>query len=475
MVIERAKRYEQLAETLSALIRDGRLQPGARMPAVRVVSAQHHVSPSTVFQAYELMESRGLIRARARSGHYVNEQAQRVLDEPSSSRPAAQLSEVDVSQRVFSILRAVKDPQVVPLGSAFPSPELFPWARLKQSLASANRLVSPWSAVMHLPAGNELLRRQIAWRHLAAGMSVSADDVIITNGALEGLNLCLQAVTRPGDVVAIESPGFYAAQQALERLSLRAVEIPVDPREGVNLAALTDVLRRDSIRACWFMTNYQNPVGALMPDAKKRELVQLLARHEVPLIEDDVYSELYFGDTYRLPAKMYDENGLVMYCSSFSKTLAPGYRVGWVLPGRFGEKVEQLKLMTTLSASVPAQVAIADYLQRGSYDRHLRKMRIALESQYQQMVQSIAQHFPFEVKVTRPQGGYFLWLELPEHIDALVVHQRALAQGISLAPGPIFSIKQEYKNFIRLNFGHAHTDKIEQALVTLGGIVAAML
>lgn len=469
------KRYEQLAETLATLIRAGQLRPGDRIPSVRHLSAQYEVSPTTVFQAYRLLENRGLIRTRARSGHYVSEQAGRVLAEPMASRPAQDSSDVDVSQLVFSVLRSVKDPDVVALGSAFPSPELFPWSLLKRSLASANRFASPWSTVQHLPGGNELLRRHIARRHLAAGMSVTADEVIITNGALEGLNLCLQAVTRPGDVVAIESPGFYAAQQALERLNLRAVEIPVDPREGVNLAALNDALKKHPIRACWFMTNYQNPLGALMPQAKKRELVQLLAQHDIPLIEDDVYGELYFGDTYQPPAKTYDENGLVMYCSSFSKTLAPGYRIGWVLPGRFGEKIEQMKLMTTLSASMPAQLAIADFLQHGSYDRHLRKLRIALHDQHQKMALSIARHFSFDVKITRPQGGYFLWLELPQGIDALTIHKQALARGISIAPGPIFSIKQEYRNFIRLNFGHPHSEKIERALKTISDIAGAMI
>jgi DNA-binding transcriptional MocR family regulator len=475
-----ATRYARLADTLAELIHAGRLQPGDKLPPVRQISAQYQVSQTTVFQAYRQLENRGLISTRARSGHYVSEHAgnaaRRVLAEPAAARLEREFpADVDVSQRVFSILHAVKDPQVVPLGSAFPSPELFPWSRLKRSLAHANRFVSPWQSVSDLTPGNELLRRLIARRHLAAGMALTPDEVIITDGAMEGLNLCLQAVTQPGDVVAIESPGFYAAQQALERLHLRAVEIPVDAREGVDLAALTDALQRHPVRACWFMTNYQNPVGALMPDTKKRELVQLLARREIPLIEDDVYGELYFGEVYQPPAKIWDEKGLVLYCSSFSKTLAPGYRIGWVLPGRFGKKIEQLKWMTTLSASLPAQVAIADFLEHGSYDRHLRKLRAALETQYQQMLQAIARHFTFEVKVSRPRGGYFLWLELPEAVSALELHRLALARGISLAPGPIFSIGHDYRNFIRLNYGHPHTPQIENAVAVIAGLVIAML
>lgn len=468
------KRYEQLAEAIATMIRTGLLRPGQRIPSVRQASRQYGVSVSTAFQAYYLLESRGLIRARARSGYYVGEQAPRLLVEPAASSPGRHSVDVDVSQLVFSILHTMKDPAIVPLGSAFPSPELFPWSQLTRSLIAANRHPDPWSSVADLPPGNATLRRQIALRHMAGGVDAAAEEVIVTSGALEGLNLCLQAVTRPGDVVAIESPGFYAALQALERLGLRAVEIPVDPRDGIDLGALAAAIDRHPVRACWFMTNFQNPVGALMPEAKKRELVALLARHDIPLIEDDVYSELYFGDVYQRPAKAYDRRGLVMYCSSFSKTLAPGYRIGWVLPGRFGEKIEQLKLMTTLSASVPAQAAIADLLERGGYERHLRRLRRALEDQQGFLFQMLAQYFPREVRASRPRGGYFLWLELPPGVDALALNRLALEQGVSVAPGPIFSATRGYHHFIRLNYGHPRSERIEQALATLGGLVHSL-
>jgi DNA-binding transcriptional MocR family regulator len=469
------KRYEQLAATIAALIESGALASGARVPSVRTASAQYGVSPATVFQAYYLLEDRGLIQARPRSGYYVRAFANSALAEPATSQPSARSTAVGVSELVFSIVRAAKNPAVVPLGSAFPSPLLFPWQRLTRSLASANRQQNAWSSVLDLPPGNELLRRQIAQRHLTHGVAAAFDEVIITNGALEGLNLCLQAVTRPGDVVAVESPGFYAALQALERLSLRAVEIPVHPRTGLDLDALKAALQQHPIRACWFMTNFQNPVGALMPDEKKRELVKLLARYEVPLIEDDVYSELYFGGGYHRPAKAYDEAGWVLYNSSFSKTLAPGYRIGWVLPGRFGEQIERLKWMTTMNASVPAQAAIADFLTHGNFDRHLRKLRHTLETQQRQMLQAIENYFPHGTKVTRPSGGYFLWVELPVTIDSLQLQRTALEHDISIAPGPLFSAQPAYQNFIRLNYGHIWSDTIEQALQTIGRIAKAML
>lgn len=468
------KRYEQLAASIAALIDSGALAAGTRVPSVRAASAHYGVSPATVFQAYYLLEDRGLIEARARSGYYVRQQPDTPLAEPAASKPSRRSTTVDISELVFSVVRAMKDPAVVPLGSAFPSPQLFPWPRLTRSLAAANRRHGAWGSVLDLPPGNETLRRQIALRHLTNGVPAAVDDVIVTNGALEGLNLCLQAVTRPGDVVAVESPGFYAALQALERLSLRAIEIPVHPRDGLDLGALADALRSHPVRACWFMTNFQNPVGALMPDEKKRELVQLLTRHEVPMIEDDVYSELYFGGVYPRPAKAYDEQGWVMYCSSFSKTLAPGYRIGWVLPGRFGEKIERMKWMTTLTASVPAQAAIADFLTHGNFDRHLRKLRHTLAAQQAQMLQAIGQHFPRDTRVTRPGGGYFLWAELPRHIDALKLQQIALEHGISIAPGPLFSAQSAYRNFVRLNYGHPWTDAMEQALQTIGRIAKSM-
>jgi DNA-binding transcriptional MocR family regulator len=297
------------------------------------------------------------------------------------------------------------------------------------------------------------------------------EELLITNGALEALNLCLQAVTEPGDLVAIEAPAFYACLQVLERLKLKAVEIPVHPRDGMDLGVLAQTLDKHPVKAVWCMTTFHNPVGASMPEDNKRQLVQLLRRHQVPLIEDDVYAELYYAQQAPKPAKAFDTEGLVMHCGSFSKSLAPGYRVGWVAAGRFARKIERLKLMTSLCASMPAQAAIADYLQHGGYDRHLRKLRYALEGQQASMLAAIDRHFPAQTRVSQPAGGYFLWLELPEQVDSLKLFQIALAQGISIAPGPIFSPTRRFGNCIRLNYGSPWTDSAEGAMRTLGRIV----
>ncbi len=470
---DKMKRYEKFADEIAELIRTGVLAPGQKVPSVRHASRTYGVSPSTVFQAYYLLESRGLILARARSGYFVRELAQRPLSEPGISAREAQTSVVDVSELVFSVLDSLKDPDTVPFGSAFPSTDLFPLARLARSMAHGVRELSPRGVIADMTEGNADLRRQIALRYMVSGVMLPLEELVITTGAMEALNLCLQCVTRPGDLVAIEAPAFYATLQVLERLELKAVEIPVHPREGIDLASLEASLQQLPIKACWFMSSLQNPLGASMGEDKKRALYQLLQRHQVPLIEDDVYAELYFGSQPPKPVKSFDREGLVMHCGSFSKCLAPGYRVGWVAGGRYAERIRRLKLMTTISPSVPAQAAIADYLQHGGYDRHLRRLRHALETQQASMLASAARHFPASTRVTRPSGGYFLWFEFPEQVDSLQLFQLALAQGISLAPGPIFSATRRFGNCARLNYGHPWDAQSERAMEVLGRIIAS--
>lgn len=470
------KRYEALADEIAAAIRAGTLRAGDRLPSVRATAAGHGVNASTVFQAYYLLEARGLVRARPRSGYFVADvvtEAPRALD--AASAPDSESIAVDLPERVYAILEATTKREVVPFGSAFPSPHLFPLQRLAKTLAATVQKLDPRVSVETLIQGSAQLRRQIARRYVADGIAIQADDLVVTNGAMEALNLCLTAVTEPGDAVVIESPTFYAALQALERHRLRAIEVPTHPNEGIELDALADVLKRRRPRALWLMTNFQNPLGGTMSEAKKRDLVALLARHRTPLIEDDVYGELYFDAQRPKPAKAFDSEGWVLHCSSFSKCLAPGYRVGWAAPGRYVREIARLKLSTSLTASVPAEAALAAFLERGGYDRHLRGLRRALARQQQAMIAAIARHFPAATRITRPRGGYFLWAELPRGVDAVELHRRALARNISTAPGPIFSSRGEYTNFLRLNYGSPWDARAEEAMAILGKLVRGLL
>jgi DNA-binding transcriptional MocR family regulator len=466
--------YHSLARETEKLITEGVLRAGDRLPSVRQVCRTHGISPVTVTQAYYLLESRGLIEARPKSGYFVRARLGHRLHEPEMRHPIGNSTELQVSDFIFQILNSVRNPSVVPLGSSFPSPYLFPFDKLGRFLGQAARKFDPISTVTDLPPGNEELRRQIVLRYLARGAVVPTDEVVITSGAMEGLNLCLQAVTSPGDLIAIESPTFYAGLQASERLGLKVIEIPSHPREGISLQALEEALRQHPIKACLLMLNFANPTGALVSDERKKALYELLRRHDVPLIEDDVYSELYFGPQAPLCSKAVAMNEHVMHVSSFSKCLAPGYRIGWVAAGRYAEKIIRLKLSTTLATTVPVQIAIAEFLKHGGYDHHLRRLRQHLATQESVLTEAVERYFPASSRLARPTGGYFMWIELPERVDALKLHRMALDQGISIAPGPIFSAKREFGNCIRLNYGYPDSTQQQEAVATLGRLIALL-
>jgi DNA-binding transcriptional MocR family regulator len=463
-------RYRDLAEELAGSIRNGTLRAGDRVPSVRAVCRERGLSPATAMRAYEVLEAEGLIETRPRSGYYVSADWQRPSREPQRSKPSSKAAPIDVEELVFGILEATRRHDVVPLGSAFPSPILFPWGKLARHLGSSARHMDPWSTVESLPPGSDELRRQIVRRYLSHGIRVSLDEIVITSGALEALNLALQVLTRPGDTVAIESPSFYGCLQSIQAAGLRALEIPTHPREGVDVAALAAAIAKHNVKACWFMTSFQNPTGATMSPEAKRELVALLAKHQIPLIEDDVYAELCFKGERPKPAKAFDTKGLVLNCGSFSKSLAPGYRLGWVAAGRFAQELLKRKITMSLATSIPIQNGIASMLRHEAYDSHLDRLRRALQSQQQQMLTALRKHLPSH-RVAAPTGGYFLWVEFDENVDALKVHQRALDAGISVAPGPMFSARRQFRNYLRINCGHPWTHTIDDAIAELGRIV----
>jgi len=469
------KLYSTLAAELGDMIRSGTLRSGDRMPSVRQLCQERRLSPATAMRAYQELEAKGLVEARHRSGYFASALWRQSLAPPQRSRPPKRSTRVEVNDLVFNILQAARDREVIPLGSAFPSPQLFPWNKLSRYLGSSARNMDPWSTVESLPPGSEDLRRQIARRYLQSGARVDLDEIVITSGALEALTLSLRTVTRPGDTVAIESPTFYACLQAIETNGLKAVEIPTDPHDGVDLSALAQAITKHTIKACWFMTTLQNPLGATLADEKKQELVRLLERHGVALIEDDVYGDLHAAVGRHKSAKTYDRKGVVLHCGSFSKCLAPGYRLGWVAAGKYSRGVQERKIATTLATSMPIQLCIAKMLREGGYDSHLAKLRTTLAKQQVAAMVSLRKHLPREYRVSQPQGGYFLWIELAPGVDALELHRLALERNISLAPGPMFSARREFKHFIRINCGHPWTERMDHAIAEIGSLIRTLL
>jgi DNA-binding transcriptional MocR family regulator len=464
--------YEQVAARVEKMIEQGVLRPGEKVPSVRQLSERQKVSMSTAFQAYFLLESKGLIESRPRSGFYVSHKFRELPPEPARTRPSLAATEVGVDELVARVFTAAGDPEFVPLGAATPSTALLPVNRLRKLTIDLVRSRAEEALAYDYPPGNAALRRQIARRSIDWSGSLTADEIVTTSGCLEGLNLSLRAVARPGDTIAIETPTYFGVLQAIESLGLKALEIATDPRTGICLDALERALNRHRVKACLVVPNFNQPLGSLMPDDRKEALVAMMSDRGIPLIEDDLYGDLYFGTERPRTLKSYDREGMVLHCSSFSKTIAPGYRVGWAAPGKFRDQVERLKYMTSVATASLPQMVIAEFLKDSAYDRHLRSLRHAFAVQTQLTAQAVAGSFPEGTRVTRPQGGFVLWVEMPESVDSLDLHRRALERKISIAPGPIFSANGRYRNFIRLNCGYPWSDRIEHAIATLGTLAS---
>lgn len=467
------KKYQRLAQQIIEQIALGVWQTGDRIPSLREQVASSGISFMTVSHAYQLLESQGIIVARPQSGYYV-------APRPAPNKTAVPVQvvrneAVDINTYIFDVLQASTDAAVVPFGSAFPDPRLFPRTQLNRSLANASKTASPMSVIENLPPGNEALRHAIARRYALQGINIAPDEIVITAGALEALNLSLQAVTEPGDWVIVENPCFYGALQALERLRLKALSVTTDVQEGIDLDALEEALNNYTVKACWLMTNSQNPLGFTLSPEKKQRLVELLAVHNVTLIEDDVYSELYYGREKPLPARAFDKTGMTLHCSSFSKCLVAGFRIGWVAAGKHAKRIQQLQLMSTLSTSSPMQLALVDYLATRRYDTHLRRLRRQLAQRKHHAWLALQRAMPIEVKIYHSESGYFLWLELPGHLDACLLSERALVQRISIAPGKMFGTSAALLPFFRFNTSWEWGERETQAVHTLGQLVRDML
>jgi DNA-binding transcriptional MocR family regulator len=467
--------YVAVADKLEKLISAGTLRPGERIPSVRRTCAQRSVSLTTAVQAYLLLENRGLIEARPKSGFFVRSQFRNLVQEPQPSRPTTKVLPVTVGSLQSRIFDAARMPVVVPLGAAYPGAANLPVAKLSRIMSVVARAAGAAGVNYDLPPGSEKLRREIARRSLDRGLNLSPDEIITTCGGTEALALCLRAVTRPGDVVAVESPTYFGVLQQIEELGLKAFEIPMHPRDGMNLDALEQALKQRRIAACLAVPNFNNPLGSLMPEENKRRLVEILARRDVPLIEDDINGSLQHHGIRPRVAQAYDRHGRVLLCGSFSKTIAPGYRVGWVVPGRYYDKVKSLKTTSTLATATLPQLAIAEFMANGGYDRHLRSLREKFSVQIGQMSRAVVDAFPAGIKLTRPTGGFVLWVELPRKVSALKLHDLALVEKISIAPGPMFSASQGFQNFIRLNCGHPWSPEIERAVNVLGRLVRRLM
>ena len=466
--------YMNLAELLGSRIEQGFYRPGDRLPSVRALSVEHGVSLSTVQQAYRLLEDNGLATPRPKSGYFVS--AARTLPAlPGVGRPAQRPVEISQWEQVVELMRSTPRPDIVQLGRGMPdvsSPTLKP---LLRELARLSRHQDMPGLYYDTIFGTLALREQIARLSVDAGCRLEPNDLVITTGCHEALSSSIRATCEPGDIVAVDSPSFFGAMQTLKGLGMKALEIPTDPVTGISLEALELALEQWPIKAIQLTPNCNNPLGYIMPEARKRALLTLAQRFDVAIIEDDVYGDLAFSYPRPRTIKSFDEDGRVLLCSSFSKTLAPGLRIGWVAPGRYLERVLHMKYIGTGCTATQPQLAIAAFLKGGHLEPHLRRMRSQYQRSRDLMINWVTRYFPPGTRCSRPQGGFMLWVELPEGFDAMKLNRILLDQGVQIAVGSIFSASGKYRNCLRMNFAARSAPEIEQAVKTVGTVALRML
>ena len=463
--------YLKLADKLEEMIGIGIFRPGDRIPSVRQTSIQHKVSVPTVLQAYTVLEDRRLIEARPKSGFYVRSLMTHSLQLPSTSRKVPHAKSLSKFPPLMALVHDVVNPDFVKMGGAHPSAELLPGKKLSRIMASLSRSNIHSTMTCDPAPGCSRLRLELSRRSLDWGCYLAPEDFIITNGATEALHVALSAVTKPGDTVILEAPTHHGVLNILSHLGLRAMAIPASPSEGLDMAATRKVVAREKVAAIVVVPNYGNPLGSCMSETNRIELVELAAAHFIPIVEDDVYGDLHFAGERPRCLKALDETGNVILCGSFSKTLAPGYRVGYISAGRYHDKMIQIKTALNLCNTPLMALTIAEFLRNGGYEHHLRTLRRIFREQVTQMREALAAALPGEIKITDPTGGFVLWVELPEQVDALALFHEARKLKISIAPGHLFSPAAEFKNYIRISCGHPWSNKIEQAVVTLGELV----
>ena len=465
-------RYVALADEIQENIMEGRFAPGEKLPSLRKLHDQLGLSVSTIHQAYIELEKRGRVEAREKSGFYVKALDKSPLGRPPWEKEDSRPSRVKINDLAETILIDLQSDEILQLGAAIPSRDLMPIKQLSRIMKSipADQLGESM-ANYDLCAGSLELREAIAKRMLGYTCKVTPDDVITTNGCLEAVSFCLRAVASPGDTILVESPVFHCFLQLLEDLNMYVVELPGYPETGIDPDLFEAVVSSNRIKACLLNPNFQNPLGSVMSRKNKKAILDIANAWELPIIEDDIYGDLYFGDKRPPTFKSMDTKGLVLYCSSFSKTLAPGLRTGWTIPGRFTEMVIRMKLNTLISAPSINHRVVSRFLETGAYDRHLRKFRNQIKNQASTIAIAVAKHFPSDTQITFPKGGMLIWIVLNKKIDTMKIYQKAYEYQISILPGAICSSSDRYRHCLRINCGITWSPKLEQGITRLGLLV----
>lgn len=464
--------YHEIADNISAKIKAGVLKPGEKLPSVRNLSSEHGISINTAKRIFLELEARSLIRSKPQSGYFISELSYLKLPLAEASQPLPIANTRAPEQLMNDVYSTMGRRDLTLFSIGVPSGSLLPLAKLKKEVVLATRELNDGGTAYEPLQGNLKLRRMVAARSLAWEGNLKEEDVVTTYGCMNALVLCLTALSKPGDTIALESPCYPGILQLALSLRLKVLEIDTHPITGVDIEALKKLLPK--INICFLVPNFNTPLGYCMPDANKKEIVSLLSAHNIPLIEDDTYGDIHFSAERPKCCKSYDLDGNVLWCGSVSKTLAPGYRVGWVAPGKYKEQILKLKLIHSLSSTSIINEAVGNFLLTGKYENHLRNLRRTLQENYQKYADAIATYFPEGTKISRPQGGLALWVELPKHIDTGKLYDYALKKQISISPGQIFTLQSQFQNCMRLCIGLPWTDELKHKLKQLGTLAKIM-
>ncbi|GAB0157738.1 PLP-dependent aminotransferase family protein [Chryseobacterium sp. Alg-005] len=460
--------YTEISNAISSQIKKGVLKAGDKLPSVRMLCREHQISMNTAKRVFLELESQSLIESKPQTGYFVSRFFDVKLPLAQISRPSLLSDNKEPDELISKVYENLGKKEMTMFSIGIPSGDLLPQAKLKKEIVNAARVLKEGGTEYEELQGNLKLRRMIALRSGLWGGNFNESDLVTTNGGMQALSFCLMALGKPGDTVAIESPCYPGILQLANGLGLKVLELPTHPTTGIEIEALKKYLPRIDI--CLLIPNFNSPLGSCMPDEHKKEIVKLLSENNIPLIEDDVYGDLYFGSHRPKCCKSFDKEGNVLYCSSISKTLAPGYRVGWIAPGKYKDKILKLKLLHSTSSITLVNEAVANFLKSGKYEKHLYQLRRTLQTNYQNYVQTIAESFPEGTRTSRPQGGLSLWVEFDKTIQTRELYDRAIKQNISIAPGRMFSLQDQFENCMRLCFGLPWSENTRSKLEQIGKI-----
>lgn len=466
--------YEELAERIEERIRNGVMYAGQKLPSVREMSHKEEVSPSTVVVAYDLLKSRGIIESKNRSGFFVSLIQSSKLDVPKKAPAFIPTSDHNPDELIKALRLATFDPKIFPFGTASPLPDFFPMKALNRTI---NKVLSDEPALLteyRFPPGSITLRDQICQRYQKLGAKIHLESVVTTAGAIESIGLSLKAVAKQGDVVAVETPCYFGILQLVRSLGYKVLEVPLDPALGLTAVRFEEAVKKagSSLKALVTVSNFSNPLGTLVSDETKKEIVNIAFKNDVVIIEDDIYGELYFEGRRPPPYKAFDKNEMVITCGSFSKTICPAFRVGYACNKKYASEIAYHKSALSSGVSAFGEEVVAAFLDSENYEKHLRWLRGTYKTLVAQYSAQILSSFPSGTKISQPKGGFVLWLQLPKEVDSRIVQRKALEQSISIAPGTIFSASnKDYVNFMRMNCAIPWSTQSVKAITKLAKIL----